>query len=158
MPDESSPSFHLAQYNVARMVYPLDAPEMTGFRELLDPIHKAGDESPGFVWRFKGAEGDYALDVRPSDGDAGVLVSMTVWETPEALQAFMRGAHFEAFRRRREWFAKGSGENVCWWVPVGHQPTLQEGEAALARLRHCGESSLTAFTLRDIIKARTTNE
>ena len=142
----------LAQYNVARMAYALDADEMAGFRELLDPIHKAGDESPGFVWRFKGADGDYALDVRPPDGDVQILVAMTVWETLEDLMSFMRGSHFEAFRRRREWFVKGSGENVCWWVTDDHRPTIEEGEAKLALFRLHG-STQEAFAMRKAFPA-----
>lgn len=151
----------LAQYNVVRLAYDLEGPELQGFRDLLDPIHHAGDVAPGFIWRFKGAEGDYALDVRPTDGDRTVLIAMTVWESVEALDAFMRGPHHEAFIRRREWFVKGSGENVCWWIPevqardvetdrpvMGfQQPTIADGECRLDFLRLHGPSPV-AFTLR----------
>jgi hypothetical protein len=141
----------LAQYNVATMAFPLDDPQMQGFHELLDPIHSAGDSATGFVWRFKGAEGNYALDVRPTDGDRDVLVAMTVWYTPEDLAAFMKGAHFEAFRRRREWFVRGSGENVCWWVEDGHEPTIEEGEERLKHLQTYGPM-FYAFTLHKLFK------
>lgn len=140
-------NMQLAQYNVARLAYPLDAPEMAGFFELLDPIHHAGDASKGFVWRFKGADGDYALDVRPSDGDGAILVAMTTWESIDDLDAFMKGPHLTAFLRRREWFIKGSGNNVCWWVPDGKQTTIAEGEERLAHLECFGPSRI-AFTLR----------
>lgn len=137
----------LAQYNVVRLAYPLDSPELQGFHELLDPIHHAGDEAKGFVWRFKGNEGDYALDVRPTSGDNGILIAMTTWESVADLDAFMRGPHFEAFMRRREWFVKGSGLNVCWWVQDGHQPTIEEGEMRLSIFRNVGPCE-EAFTLR----------
>lgn len=144
---DRTPFYQLAQYNVVDLSYHIDSPELAGFHALLDPIHHAGDIAPGFVWRFKGATGDYALDVRPSDGNTAVLIAMTVWESPEALDAFMRGPHFEAFIRRREWFKRGSGENVCWWVEEGHRPTVKEGENALAFLRLYGPT-MWAFTLR----------
>lgn len=154
----------LAQYNVVRLAYDLQGPELQGFRDLLDPIHHAGDIAPGFVWRFKGAEGDYALDVRPTDGDREVLIAMTVWESVETLNAFMRGPHHEAFIRRREWFVKGSGENVCWWVPSAEildrshmvvrrvlvpmpEPTVADGDCRLDFLRLHGPTPV-AFTIR----------
>lgn len=143
---------HLAQYNVVRMAHPFDSDELAGFRELLDPIHQAGDESPGFVWRFKGEGEKDATKVRPPDGDPDILVAMTVWETPQALKAFLRGPHFAAFVRRREWFEKNSGQNVCWWVEVGHRPTVEEGHERLEYWRAHG-STPYAFTLRDVLNA-----
>lgn len=141
-------NWHLAQYNVVVLAYPLDSPELEGFHALLDPIHTAGDRAKGFVWRFKGDGKNDALDVRPPDGNPRVLVAMTVWETPDDLEAFMKGPHLEAFLRRREWFVKGSGLNVCWWVREGHQPTIEEGERRLDELRRLGPGPY-AFTLRN---------
>ena len=44
--------YHLAQFNVATMRYPLDHPAMQGFVEELDRINRLADLSPGFVWPF----------------------------------------------------------------------------------------------------------
>lgn len=141
-------NWHVAQYNVVRLAHPIDSPEMQGFMDLLDPIHHAGDVSKGFIWRFKGENGDNALDMRPSDGDEGILIAMTVWETADDLDAFMKGPHLEAFLRRREWFVRGSGENVCWYVRPGELPTVKDGEQRLALLQKHGPVSPLAWTLR----------
>lgn len=138
--------WQVAQYNVVNLAFPIDSPELQGFRDLLDPIHHAGDVAPGFVWRFKGAEGDYALDVRPPDGDPTVLIAMTVWESADHLDTFMRGPHRDAFLRRREWFVKGSGQNVCWYVRPGEFPSVEDGEQRLNYLRKHGPTPL-AWTL-----------
>ena len=37
---------------------------------------------------------------------------------------------------------------VCWWVPAGHAPSVDEALDRLARLRRDGVSD-DAFTLRD---------
>ena len=44
---------HLAQFNVARMLAPIDDPVMEGFRSQLDRINALADQSPGFVWRLQ---------------------------------------------------------------------------------------------------------
>src|SRR6185295_17304509 len=52
------PAWHLAQYNLARMVAPLDDPVMADFVANLVRINTLADESPGFVWRHQGEGGD----------------------------------------------------------------------------------------------------
>ena len=37
---------------------------------------------------------------------------------------------------------------VCWWVPAGHVPTVEEAMARLEQLRRDGPSD-DVFTLRD---------
>ena len=44
--------YHLAQVNVARMVAPLDSPELAPFVARLDAVNAEADRAPGFVWRL----------------------------------------------------------------------------------------------------------
>ncbi|HSL75956.1 MAG TPA: DUF3291 domain-containing protein, partial [Candidatus Limnocylindrales bacterium] len=60
--------WHLAQLNVGRMVAPLDAPEIEGFRNQLDPINALADADPGLVWRLQTEAGN-ATDIRPTEDD-----------------------------------------------------------------------------------------
>ena len=41
-------AYHVAQYNIARLIAPLDDPRIAGFVAALDPINRLGDASPGF--------------------------------------------------------------------------------------------------------------
>ena len=77
--------YHLAQFNVATMRYPLAHPEMTGFVDALDRINRLADVSPGFVWRLQDDSGD-STDMRPV-GET-VLINMSLWESVEALHAY----------------------------------------------------------------------
>ena len=52
------PAHHLAQYNIARLVAPLDDPRLAGFVDELDRINQLGDRSPGFVWRHQNPDGN----------------------------------------------------------------------------------------------------
>ena len=42
----------LAQLNVARLVAPIDSPELADFVARLDEINALAEASPGFVWRL----------------------------------------------------------------------------------------------------------
>lgn len=138
---------HLAQVNVARLLAPLDSPQLADFVAWLEPINALPETSPGFVWRLQTEAGD-ATSIRAFD-DAAILVNMSVWETPEALEAFVyRSRHTEVFRRRREWFERSAEAFVAlWWVPVGHRPDVAEAGAKLQLLRDVGPS-VDAFTIR----------
>ena len=45
---------HLAQYNIGRMLYDLDDPEMADFIAQLDEVNGLEDRSERFVWRLGG--------------------------------------------------------------------------------------------------------
>jgi heme-degrading monooxygenase HmoA len=97
---------HLAQFNIGRMLGPLDGPVMRGFVERLDEINALADGTPGFVWRLQTDEGN-ATYLRPYDDDR-VIVNMSVWETVEEFRSFVfESRHAELLRQRREWFESG---------------------------------------------------
>jgi heme-degrading monooxygenase HmoA len=133
-----SSKWHLAQYNVAKLVAPLDDPRVAAFVASLQRVNTLGDRAPGFVWRLHSASGD-STDVRVDD-DPLVVVNFTVWESIEALFEYTyHSEHVEVFRRRREWFEHdGRPYLAMWWVPAGHVPAVAEAEERLAHLRAHG--------------------
>jgi hypothetical protein len=146
-----SPAWHFAQFNVARLHEPLDHPATAEFVAGLDEVNAVAESSPGFVWRLTDdATGLSSSYVRAYD-DPLVIINLTVWETPEHLQDFVyRSTHTSFLRRRREWFEKlDDAYLVCWWVPAGQVPSVDEAVARLERLRRDGVSD-EAFTLRDL--------
>jgi hypothetical protein len=139
--------WHLAQLNVGRMVAPLDAPEIDGFRAQLDPINALADADPGLVWRLQTEAGN-ATDIRPTEDDL-FLINLSVWRSIEALRAFTyTTAHVQVLRQRRAWFEQlAAAHLVLWWVPAGHIPSIEEALARLDRLRREGPTP-AAFTFR----------
>jgi heme-degrading monooxygenase HmoA len=114
----------------------------------LERINALADGQPGFVWRMTGAGND-ATDIRPDPSDVLQAVNMSVWESLEALAAFVyRSDHRDVMRRRREWFEPPAEAYMAlWWVPAGHRPDLVEGLSRLRLLRQNGPSRL-AFSFR----------
>ncbi|MFE0578461.1 DUF3291 domain-containing protein [Streptomyces sp. NPDC058874] len=142
---EPAHAAHLAQFNVATLLHPLDDPRIAPFVELLDPVNSAADGAPGFVWRLV-EEGEVdATGLRPAG--EGVIVNLSVWESREALWDFAyRSGHLEAMRRRREWFDRHvEAHLVLWWIPAGRLPTVDEALERLDDLRAHGPSP-RAFT------------
>ena len=140
-------AFHLAQLNVARLLAPLDSPQLKDFVARLADINALADAAPGFVWRFQTEDGD-ATALRPY-GDDRIIVNFSVWESPEALRQFVYGtAHAEVMARRRDWFERmAEAFLVLWWVPAGHRPSVQEALDRLELLRTDGPSP-AAFTFK----------
>ena len=140
-------AFHLAQFNVGRILGPMDSEIMAAFVGQLAEINALADVTPGFVWRLKTEDGD-ATAIRPYEDDR-IIVTMSVWESAAALHAYVyQSAHAEVMRRRREWFSRMTEAFLAlWWVPVGHQPTVAEAVERLAHLRAHGPTPV-AFTFR----------
>lgn len=138
--------YHLAQLNIARMLAPIDSPQLAGFVERLEPVNAIADAAPGFVWRLQTDDGD-ATALRPFGDD--MLVNLSVWQDLESLRAFVFNAgHLEVMRRRREWFAPmDSAHLVLWWVPAGHIPDADEAKQRLAMLETRGPTA-EAFNFR----------
>lgn len=131
---------HLAQLNIAKAKYSLDALEIKDFVDNLEPINALAESSPGFIWRLKDESGD-ATDIQAFD-DPNIIVNMSVWESSDSLKNFMFKTHHRDFmRRKQEWFYKlPEASYVLWWVPVNHTPTMGEALEKLTYLREHGES------------------
>jgi hypothetical protein len=143
----SNPRHQLAQVNIALLKAPIDTPLLANFVALLAPINALADSSPGFVWRLQTEDGD-STAIR-AFGDDRIIVNMSVWESVEALAAFVyRSRHVEVMRRRRQWFHRVGDAYIClWWIPAGHIPTIEEAEERMSRLRLHGPSP-RAFTFQ----------
>jgi Domain of unknown function (DUF3291) len=139
--------FYLAQVNIARPLEPLDSELLAEFVASLDLVNAVADSTPGFVWRLQAEEGN-ATSIPVFDDDA-LIVNMSVWESIEALRAFVYStpAHLAVMRRRREWFERMEVHMALWWVPAGHLPTVAEAEERLTLLAAVGPSP-DAFTFR----------
>lgn len=136
-------NFHLAQINIARLVAPLDDPQIAGFVAQLDPINSLADAAPGFVWRLESTSGN-ATDIAYSD-DPFVIINMSVWTSVEALRDFVYASrHLDVFRDRAKWFEKMDQPHYClWWIPAGHIPAVAEGRE---RLEHYQQRGPTPFS------------
>lgn len=147
-PLPSGPPRHLAQINVATLRASLDDPSIDEFRNGLAPVNALADGAPGFVWRLQTDSGD-ATDVRMFD-ESLTIVNLTVWESVDALRAFAYdGMHRDFLRRRSEWFTDIGRRTALWYVPAGHQPTVDEAARRLAFLDTHGSSAYVFSTPRD---------
>jgi hypothetical protein len=140
-------TFHLAQCNIVKLKAPLDSPVVADFVAALDPINALADAAPGFVWRLQSEDGD-ATSFRVFDDDQ-ILLNMSVWESIEALQAYVyRSGHVEVLRQRRQWAEPfDSVQSTMWWVRAGDLPEPSEAVARLAKLERDGPIA-DAFTFQ----------
>jgi hypothetical protein len=141
-------TFHLAQVNIGRVLWPPDDERMAGFMGRLDELNKLADESPGFVWRLQTEAGN-ATALRPYREDERLLVNMSVWESLEALREYVyRSAHAPVLGQRKQWFETLTTPFMAlWWVPAGHVPSMEEAKARLAELTARGPGP-GAFTFK----------
>ena len=140
-------TFHLAQYNIARLLAPLDDPSIADFVSALEPINQLAERAPGFVWRHQTDEGD-STALRPYDDDR-IIINFSVWTDPDALWNYTyKSDHMDVFRRRREWFESHiEAHLVMWWISEGHLPSIEEAAGRLDKLRSDGPTP-DAFTFR----------
>ncbi len=136
-----SATSQLAQFNVARIRYPLDDARMAGFVEALEPLNRAAEGAPGFVWRLQDGSGN-STSVRPYP-DERILVTLSLWRDLAAFEAFVwSGAHARVLARRHAWFEAPDGPAlVLWWVAAGTVPSVEEAVLRLATLRAQGPTA-----------------
>lgn len=141
---------NLAQLNVGHIRHPLDSQEMASFVEQLADVNAAAESSDGFVWRLRD-EGPGSTSYRLLDDDR-LIVNLSVWRNLASLRAFVIGVdqHRVALGDRYRWFERASElMTACWPVEDGHEPTLEEAERMLLRLRAEGASdAVFPFTYR----------
>jgi len=131
--------YQLAQFNIARVRYPLEDPRMAEFVENVERVNGLAEKIPGFVCRLQDESG-HAMNMRVYD-DPTILPNLTVWENVEALERFVwQTLHQRFFVRREEWFAPIKTTLVLWWIPAGHRPEMAEGVARLDHLIAHGPS------------------
>lgn len=133
--------YHLAQYNIAQIREPLDHPDSAEFERALEPINMVAERSPGFVWRLKDDDGQSSsyVSVEGLD-DPLMIVNYSIWEDFDSLRHFVyKSGHTSYLRRRRQWFEPTDvATTVCWWIPAGTIPTVDEAHQRLLKLRADG--------------------
>jgi hypothetical protein len=140
---------HIAQLNISRLAAPLDAPEMKEFVDFLEPVNKFAEESPGFVWRMKGENGEASSLLASPFPDPLIVTNLTVWVDIPALQGFVyKSVHRYFLQSRRKWFQRVDGNQVVlWWIAPGGVPDLHDAKRRLEALDAHGPSP-DGFTLR----------
>ncbi|WP_295533892.1 DUF3291 domain-containing protein [uncultured Thioclava sp.] len=147
--------YHLAELNIGRLVAEPGDPRVEAFMKALDAVNGLGKRSDGFVWMMEGSgepgKGNTETKIA---GDAQFVSNLTVWEDVASLEQFVWNTVHRAFyERRAEWFeVLGEQHFVMWWVPAGHQPTLDEALERLDELRDNGASE-RAFGWKDLPQA-----
>ena len=133
---------YLAQLNIAEMRFADDDPRLANFMNALDDVNAAAEQSDGFIWRLKD-DNNNATSIRIFDRD-DLLVNMSMWESVEALRAYViSDKHMTIMRRRAEWFFRPAEPTlVLWWQATDELPTVQLAESKLKQLREHGPSPL----------------
>jgi hypothetical protein len=132
---------HIAQINIGVMVAPTDDPAVAEFMDNLDRINAQADAAEGFVWRLQSEQGN-ATDIQIFPNPLQ-LVNMSVWESVDALKAYVyRTDHVDFFRRRAEWFESDGRRVALWWIPAGTIPDLAD---AVRRVEYLEEHGPTPF-------------
>ena len=130
---------HLAQFNIARIKYPLDDPRMAEFVDNVARVNALAEAIDGFIWRLQDDSGN-AMNIKVYD-DPRVLPNLTLWENVEALERFVwQTVHKRFYGRREQWFEHIETPLVLWFVPAGHRPSLLEGVERLEYLKERGPS------------------
>lgn len=132
---------HLAQINIARLLYPSDDHRVAEFMDNLDAVNAVAERSPGFVWRFRDESGN-ATDVKLFD-DPQVIVNASVWESAEAIDQFVfKTLHVKFYARRRNWFDPAFGPPLAlWWIEQGAAPDIHDFVARWRTLKDCGPTA-----------------
>ncbi len=79
-----------------------------------------------------------------------MITNLTVWTDIDSLRAFtFQTVHKYFLQSRRSWFERLATRSlVLWWLPAGHEPTLDEAMAKLNLLDDLGPTK-DAFTFQD---------
>ena len=142
--------FHVAQFNVSRLLAPLDEPLMREFVAFLGPVNAFAEKSPGFVWRLTSDDGGASSYLPSPYPDPMMITNLTVWTDLESLRSFtFETAHRYFLQNRRKWFDRMStSQVVLWWIPAGRHPTVNEAMEKLSLIDLNG-SSAAAFAFQN---------
>ena len=129
----------LAQFNIARALWPLDDPRMAGFTGNVGRINALAERSDGYVWRLE----DEAGPLAPKFPDDPLMTfTLSVWRDLDSLRAFTWTTVHKRFRLRRdEWFQPQTGPYLAIWpIAESHRPDGTEALAMLGQLTREGPS------------------
>ena len=142
--------YQLAQINIAKLLKPIDDPQIADFVNQLDEINALAEKHHGFVWRLKDDESNDATSINPFD-EPDMIVNMSVWEDVDSLKNYVyNSGHVKVFVRKKEWFERPTKAHMAlWWIEKGKLPTVQEGKDRIEYLQQHGISDY-AFTFQKI--------
>ena len=131
---------HLAQLNIGKFKYPTSDMRMAGFMNNLDRINALADRAEGFIWRLKSDGSNNATDLRVSEDE--YAVNLSVWTDAKSLENYVfKTAHAQIYRRKAEWFDLMEKPHMVFWnVAVSHIPSLTEAMNKLQDLQINGPS------------------
>jgi GNAT superfamily N-acetyltransferase len=130
---------HVAQINIGTMLAATDDPRVAEFMDALARVNALADAASGFVWRLQTDSGN-ATEIQIFPNPL-TLVNMSVWESVDALKAYVyRSEHMEFFRRRAAWFAPDAKRVALWHVAAGTIPQLDEAVRRVEFLERNGNS------------------
>jgi hypothetical protein len=142
----------LAQINIAKLKYSIDAPEVAEFVDNLDKINALAEASEGFIWRLKDESGNAtAFNVF---GDERIIVNISVWSGIESLHTYVyRSSHSEFLGKRNQWFKLPKTAHLAlWWIDDNDYPSAEDGRERIYHLREHGPTAY-AFTLKKRFEA-----
>ena len=128
---------------------PWGNPAVAEFCDAVARINRAAESARGYLWRAELGPRDImrlgAL-VRETGGapfdPERVAVTLSMWETADALKAFVHGrAHGRFLDRRSEWFVpQGTANYVIWPIVGDRRPTAGQADARMRQLIDEGPS------------------
>ena len=136
---------YLAQFNAARVKYPMSHPLMSEFVENLEGINNIARTSRGFVWKLQDESG-HSANIRTAE-NPDMAINLSVWDSIENLIHFLEHSEHKYFlANRRKWFhPHGEAHSVLWWIAEDAFPSLDEAWRRLTYLRTHGVTPV-AFT------------
>lgn len=120
---------YLAQYNIAKIRYPLSDPKMSEFVNNIDLVHKIADRM-GLIHRVKDETGS-AIHM---SSDPTILPNLTIWKDVDSLMNFVhKTIHTRFMNKKDEWFLPMSTpKTVYWWCAESYKPfDMLDGELRL---------------------------
>ena len=143
--------YQLAQINIAKLVKPIDHPQIADFVNQLDEINALAEQSKGFIWRLKDDENNDATGFNPFE-DRNMIVNMSVWKDVDSLKEYVyNSGHVKVFIRKKEWFEKPTKAHMAlWWIEKDRTPTIEEGKERIEYLQQHGISNY-AFTFQKVM-------
>ena len=157
-------SLRLAQFNVARLIKPIDDPANNDFFGMLAQVNRAADLAPGFVWRATHPEDGHSHLIGHAaewalPDDPLLVPQLSVWETFKTFNDFVnRGIHNGMISRKFKWFEviktppgmPRPPTSIGWWVSKDDPPpSVDEAYRRLEMLAKQGQSTHTVFFMRD---------
>ena len=140
----------IAFYTFGVLRHPQGHGQVQGFFDRIESVFEQVDQADGFIARSDGTWGTFVFprffdERKHASGQA----TLSLWSDIESVCAFAyRGAHGEAFRKRRDWAIEPEWPSyAAWWVADDHVPTYEEACQRHEYLHDHGPTSY-AFTFK----------